>query len=513
MSNKKRKILEKQGKRSLKLLGEVLTGMAKIAIYEPPQKQSQANRKGGSTPTTESEVNMAAHYIRLLKLILPGILYEMSSLEDYRNEKRCVHTLPTLIVYGIIAFLALLPSRRATNREIGGESAFTFLCECIPELKTMPHADTLARLLENIDVNGIEAKYEKMLVQFIKSDEFRKMNPGKCLIMVDGTQKYSLDYSFDEHAIGRHRGEEDRERYCVYILESVLILGGGIVIPLLTETLENDGVRIDSEQAKQDCEQKAFKRLAERLSKVVGTGCATIVADGLYACGPVVSLCKYYGWGFMIVLKRKCLTSVWEDFDGLRKCEPENNLIAQWGERVQTYYWSNGIEYTYGNNHKRLSLNVVTCKEEWMNENPQKGGRAKRMVTEYAWLSSDVVTVQNVVLLCNEIARRRWRIENHFKVEKHNGYGYSHVYSLNWNAMKGYHCLMKIAHFINTLIINSDITQEYVKVEGYRGFVEKAWRLVISGRLNKVEITVLQTKQSKLFSRGSINYKALKLIA
>ncbi|MDR1892579.1 MAG: hypothetical protein LBQ48_06190, partial [Oscillospiraceae bacterium] len=71
--------------------------------------------------------------------------------------------------------------------------------------------------------------------------------------------------------------------------------------------------------------------------------------------------------------------------------------------------------------------------------------KPKAMVCEYAWLSSMGVSEKNVFHLCNDIARKRWRIENNFLVLKHQGYAYSHCFSYDWNAMRGFHSLMKFA--------------------------------------------------------------------
>ena len=57
----------------------------------------------------------------------------------------------------------------------------------------------------------------------------------------------------------------------------------------------------------------------------------------------------------------------------------------------------------------------------------------------------------NLHARCNLGARYRWGIETGFLVEKHQGYSYEHVFSKNWNAMKGYHYLMRLAHLFNTL--------------------------------------------------------------
>jgi len=259
------------------------------------------------------------------------------------------------------------------------------------------------------------------------------------------------------------------------MLESVLIFDNGMVLPLLTEPLEN-GERLDG-NGKQDCETKAFKRLSGRLMKLLGKGCVTIVLDGLYASGPVMSICRNYGWEFMISLKRDSLKSVWEDFNGLRKIEPKNTLAAQWGDRNQVYHWSNDIYYTYGKNHTKLILNVVTCTETWY-EPHRKTGKPSEKRTDYAWLSSSRITEKNVFMLCTKIARYRWRIENHFLVLKHQGYGYTHCYSLNWNAIKGFHSLTKFANFINAFITCTELMANDIVAEGIKGTVKKAWEFL-----------------------------------
>lgn len=69
----------------------------------------------------------------------------------------------------------------------------------------------------------------------------------------------------------------------------------------------------------------------------------------------------------------------------------------------------------------------------------------------HAWLSSHPLSADNVHERCNLGARFRWGIEANFLVEKHHGYAYEHAFALDWNAMKGYHVLMHLAHLFNTL--------------------------------------------------------------
>lgn len=306
----------------------------------------------------------------------------------------------------------------------------------------------------------------------------------------------------------------------MYVLESALILESGLTIPLLTEVLVNDeiaqsnnsGDDISEEQKKQDCETKAFKRLSVRLRKLLGKGSVTVVLDGLYASGPVISRCKAYNWEYMITLKRKSLKTVWSDFDGLRKIEKENELEAQWGDRSQAYCWSNDIEYIYGNNNKKLLLNIVTCTETWTEDQPRSHKKTKQCKIEFAWISSKRIKKENVFEICTQIARKRWYIENKsFHVEKNDGYNYSHCFSLNWEAMKGYHYLMKFAHMIDALIVCCKDVVDYVACEGVKGFTKKVWNILLMQGLRCA--AEIKCDDIHANSRKRIKFKALQLSA
>jgi hypothetical protein len=503
MSRTKRQ--QKQDERAIEQTNEILSGQTKVYFYDRPKKKAQANRIGGATGDVGAEA-MAGRYMRILRLILPGILAMLSTVKDYRNPKKITHTLAVIMLYGILMFLSHTQSRREANREIGGSKAGGLMQELLAEFLSTPHADTLARLLKGIDEGVLEERYEELLKVFIKSDNFREVNPGRILVAADGTQKFSRTYCWDERALSSHAGDPGKERYYAYMLESVLVMGNGMVLPLLTETLDNGG-HLDG-NGKQDCETNAFKRLAQRIEKLLGKGCVTIVLDGLYATGPVMSICKNYGWEFMIVLKSECLKSVWEEFKGLRKIEPENTLEAQWGDRNQIYHWSNGIEYTYGDNHKKLLLNVVTCTESWYEAHPVKGNPGRKC-TEYAWLSSSKVTDKNVFMLCTKTARYRWRIENHFLVLKHQGYSYTHCFSLNWKAIKGFHSLTKFANFINAFITYSEMMADDIVAEGIRGTIKKVWTFL---RVNGLADYGFDTEPLSIINkRCKIRFRAVKL--
>src|SRR5665648_1272662 len=73
-----------------------------------------------------------------------------------------------------------------------------------------------------------------------------------------------------------------------------------MTLPLMSEFLNNEEYR-DFRSNKQDCERKAFYRLSERIKKRFPKLKVSVTMDGLYACGPVIKVCREYGWDYMPV--------------------------------------------------------------------------------------------------------------------------------------------------------------------------------------------------------------------
>jgi hypothetical protein len=446
-------------------------------VRERPSRRALPNRKAmtGDAEADLAERDRAAgQAARACRHILPGILSYVREVGDPRSPRGLKHDFAVLMLHAVLMFAFGIGSRRRSNRELASRDAFGTLSAVFPELSSMPHADTVANMLERVDPDALQGQYAKMLGKMAAGAEFRDRcaEGGRLTVAVDGSQSFTRDCGWSAKALCRHLGKERAEQFCSFYVESVAVLKNGAAIPLLTETLENGEADGDS---KQDCGQKAFARIAERLRCVFGRGTLNIVLDGLYATGPAISICQKNNWGYMIALKDDCLKTVWEDAEGLMRLEPGNSLACVWGERDQEYRWANGVEYAYGDNHKKLALNVVVCRESWDEAHPRSGGKPERARKKHAWLSSEPVTCGNAFDRCTRLARSRWRIENNFLVEKHQGYSFEHCFSYNWNAMKSYHCLMRIAHLINTLAVYSTALTEHAVSMGIRGFIRFVW--------------------------------------
>jgi hypothetical protein len=263
--------------------------------------------------------------------------------------------------------------------------------------------------------------------------------------------------------------QEPVYEYYVYVLEANLCFHNGMVIPLMSEFL--DYQKGDREQNKQDCETRAFHRLAERIKQAFPKLPLMLLLDGLYPSGPVFERCRQNHWDFMIVLKDASLPMVWAEFRALQGLTPEQQYRQNWGNRRQLFRWVNDIRYEYGpNSRQHLDLHVVQCREEW-----EELDEHKQIVTKTAtpvWISSRKLWRNNVHQRCNLAARHRWGIESCNLVEKHQGYHYEHRFAQNWNAMLGYHYLMRLAHLLNTLARFSSVLAKIHLELGVRGFIQ-----------------------------------------
>jgi len=183
----------------------------------------------------------------------------------------------------------------------------------------------------------------------------------------------------------------------------------------------------------------------------------------------------------MIVLKDGSLPQVWQEYRGLKKLLTEEDRYAQmWGDRKQEFHWVNDIEYWYGpNQSKSLTLHMVVCDESWEVIDGKTGQRAEKHL-RHVWISDLPFRKETVHTRCNLGGRHRWAIEEGFLVEKRQGYCYEHCYAYDWQAMRGYHFLMRIGHLLNVLAQFSTKLVKAFKEKGPQGFIEFV-RTTLSG--------------------------------
>lgn len=465
-----------------------------ISRLEYRKKRNIANKKCSSNTIEEENADRQQTTEAALKVyrrILPVLLKRLSKIKDLRQTKKTKHSLTVLMVYGIIMFVYNVSSLRNANKEMSSPIFFHNMRVMFPEFETMPHSDTLSRLLEKIKVEEIEESMLQVFEELVKKKKFRNhlINKGY-VIAIDGTQKFMRTEKWSDECLERHVGAEKQEQYYVYVLDAVVVLDNGITLPLMSEFLNNDEYK-DVSSDKQDCERKSFYRFSKKIKKRFPKLKVAVAMDGLYACGPVIKICRDYGWDFMLVFKEGSMKDTWREAMGLIRLTPENKIKFNCGSRNQVYRWINDVEYTYGNNSRsKTMLHVVTCEETW-EETSKFTGKTESKSTRYTWISGKELTKNNVENRCIKIGRYRWKIENNFLTLKHQGYQYEHCFSYNWNAMVGFHHLMKIGRFINVLLVNSEFLEKKVTELGIRGLIIFIFKACTGNVLDSVRLSAI----------------------
>lgn len=424
----------------------------------------------------EARQQAVEEQIKVFRSVLPTLLKRLARIRDPRNPKTVKHKFTVVLLYGLLTFVFQMASRREANREMTQPMFLHNLKQIFPELESLPHHDTLNRMLSDIEVDQIQETLIELIRHFIRKKKFyRYLVANRYPIAIDGTQKFTRQTCWAAECLEREVGSPAQEgttqrQFYVYVLEASLAIASGMTIPLMSEFLSYE--EGDQENNKQDCELKAFKRLARRLKDCFPRLPILVLLDGLYPNGPIIELCRRYHWQFMIVLQDDSLPSVWEEVRGLGQLQRQNRLDRKWGDRRQYFRWVNDIEYRYGDNDKkRQALHVVICQESWEEVAPDSAEIVTK-TSRHAWISSEPLTRDNIHERCNLGARHRWAIETDILVEKCHGYQYEHCFSYNWNAMKGYHYLMRLGHLINVLVQNSARLARLARVRGLRGLIQ-----------------------------------------
>jgi hypothetical protein len=198
----------------------------------------------------------------------------------------------------------------------------------------------------------------------------------------------------------------------------------------------------DPHASKQDCELKAFRRLAAQLAQDFPQLRLCLLLDGLYANGTALSLCEQHHWKYIISFKEGSLPAVWGEYQTLRELSPQNRLVRRPAEDLsQTFAWVSDLEYQ-DDQQRPHRFHAFECRE-------QRGDTTRF----FAWLTNFTLRAENVALLANRGGRLRWKIENEgFNLQKNGGFALEHAYSTRPEPLKNWYLLLQIAHLILQLL-------------------------------------------------------------
>jgi hypothetical protein len=365
---------------------------------------------------------------------------ELGYLPDPRLLERVRYSKEHLVLLGLSMFLFHCGSRRQLENERRSASFFHNLLtlsgtdeECVATVGAMNYL-----MEKKAPDNGLELLPGKMTSALIRSralDKFRNSD-GEFMVAIDGVHLYTKK--------GRHPGAVYKEingeiQSFYYALEAKLITEDGMGLSLATVFIENEEI-----YDKQDCELKAFYRLAEVLKDRFPKLPIRFLLDGLYPNKNVLEICEKNRWSYFITLKNDSLPLLSKEaYEQMEDCSEQATDYSPEVGGHQHISWAVNLK------HEERRTHLLVCEETRITDK----GIEK---TKFAWLTDSRPNKNNAAKLAKE-ARCRWKIEEMFNVQKNGGYELKHNFGGIGFARKNYYYLLQIAHIMHQLMFRSDL--------------------------------------------------------
>ena len=216
----------------------------------------------------KEEIKIFSDVANIIKQYFPCLISKLDKLTDTRHQSYVEYTMSTITITRLLGLLCGITSMRQTTEIFNTEKAIQNIASLLEvELEELPHYDTINNVFERIDIEQLRGIQKYMVQRLIRSKMFDKYRyKGKYFqIVVDGTGLATFKERHCEHCLKRTYNKGQKDEYSIYyhyVLEAKLVVGD-IVISIDTEFVENEEENIE----KQDCEIKAFYRMAKRIKE------------------------------------------------------------------------------------------------------------------------------------------------------------------------------------------------------------------------------------------------------
>lgn len=383
------------------------------------------------------EKNPVIECNKIQRKFYPELFSKFEQVTDPRNKSYIEYStrvmLGTVYYKGIAGISSMQEMTRVFNDENVVKNLYDFMGSSPKEY--LPYGVTENEFLERLEPTELENIQSDIVYRMIRRKTFDDAKVQKrWLVLVDGSELDEGYIKKNDNYLSRcyNKGKEKEfTKYHRSVLEAKIYFGNDLVCSMATETIENaekySTKKLSEEEIKQDCESKAFKRLAKKLKKRFPRLPICIVADGLYVSEPVIQICKDNHWDYIIRYKEGSAPSIEREYQSI----PEK-ITAKESEYV------NGIIFG------KHDVNVLKYSETKI----KKGNEVR---TDFAWITSIKITKTNAMKLVNA-GRSRWKIENQgFNRQKRWQGDIEHACSWNEKAQKNHYLMEQISDFIKQL--------------------------------------------------------------
>ena len=436
----------------------------------------------GASPARRQGLDLGATLARTLAHFWPDFREWLAEVTDTRDQQKITYAAPFLLMMGLMLYLLKLGARRQLRFELDSPEMLVNLNRlsgCRQE--AIAHSDTVNHGLGHVPPPALRCLRRKMVQRLLRMKALlRSRLFGHYLIVLDGTGQLFFRQRHCPHCLTKT--VDGVTQYYHHVLEAKLVTPEGLAISIASEFIENH----DPKATKQDCELKAFRRLAEHLKQDFPQLRICLLLDGLYANGTVFDLCQQYHWKYIVTFKQGSLPALWQDYQGLLALAPENRRAAKTTDgRQQTFAWAEALEHVDQEKRKHR-VNAFQCLE-----------RDRDGEHFFAWLTNCSVSSDTVVPLANRGGRCRWKIENEgFNIQKNGGFNLEHAYSTGERQIKNFYLLLQIAHMILQLIERGNLLSDRCQ-HLFGSLLKMAHRLAESLRNRLIPLETLDPETAR----------------
>ena len=374
----------------------------------------------------KKDLNILEDVITIINQYFPELINKFEGLTDIRHQSYVKYKMKVIFMVRLMGLISSIKSMNELTEEFNTEEAIKNIAQiCGLELEEIPHCDTINDIFENVKVEEIEAIIKYMINRMIRNKMFDKfkIRDKYYHVIVDGTGLASSRKKYNKNCLVKNKRDKkgnEYQEYSTYVLEAKLVIGN-MVFSIGSEFVENEEENIE----KQDCETKAFKRLAEKIKKEYPRMKIIVGADALYASKPVMDICKEKGWKYIIRFKEGAIPTLYKEFEEIVKKDNES--------KKENYEYVTKLDY------QEEKVNIM--------KNVDKDTKI-----EYMYMTDLPVSDKNIEATIG-IGRKRWKIENEgFNIQKNGTFDIGHLYSKDTTAIKVHYLMIQIAHIIRQLL-------------------------------------------------------------
>lgn len=381
----------------------------------------------------EKNKNFFFEFVKTQRHFFKEFIDRLKKVKDPRHQSYITYGTETILYTILLKNAFGIDSMRSMTERFNKEECIENVKKVLGlrQLEDLPHYDTVNDFLSKLDGKELEKIRTYMIKTLLKKRCFEayRIADKYWPVVVDGTGMHTFKEKHCKHCLRReYKDKETGETKVIYmhhVLEAKFVVAD-MVFSIASEFIENESEDV----SKQDCELKAFKRLAKKIKNTFKRLPICLLGDSLYACEPVFDICDENKWQYIFRFKEGRIQSIASEFWAVKSLE-ENDKKA-------SIFWVNDLPY----NDRGVNLleAVIETKD-----------KKKR---QFLFITDIKITKKNAERLV-QAGRSRWKIENEgFNHQKNGWHDIEHVNCHDYTAMKNHYLLVQIADILVQLYLN-----------------------------------------------------------